>query len=51
MKRTILRILEAPIKEVCAPPSPNLPQVGMESPELLSLVENCPKGSETLVTR
>ena len=52
VKRTILRILEAPIKEVCAPtPSPTLPQVGMESPELLSLVENCPKGSETLVTR
>ena len=52
MKWTILRILEAPIKEVCAPtPSPTLPQVGMESPELLSLVENCPKGSETLVTR
>ena len=40
MKRTILRILEAPIKEI-----------GMESEELLSLVENCPKGSETLVTR
>ena len=29
----------------------NLPRVGMESPELLSLVENCPKDSETLVTR
>ena len=40
VKRTILRILEAPIKEI-----------GMESEELLSLVENCPKGSETLVTR
>ena len=40
VKRTILRILEAPIKEI-----------GMESQELLSLVENCPKGSETLVTR
>ena len=40
VKRTILRILEAPIKEI-----------GMESEELLSLVENCPRGSETLVTR
>jgi len=40
IKRTILRILEPPIREI-----------GMESPELLSLVENCPKGSETLVTR
>ena len=40
VKRTILRILEVPIKEI-----------GMESEELLSLVENCPKGSETLVTR
>ena len=40
VKRTILRILEEPIKEI-----------GMDSEELLSLVENCPKGSETLVTR
>jgi len=40
IKRTILRILELPIREI-----------GMESPELLSLVENCPKGSETLITR
>ena len=40
IKRTILRILEPPIREI-----------GMESPELLNLVENCPKGSETLVTR
>ena len=40
VKRTVLRIIERPIREV-----------GMESPELLNLVENCPKGSETLVTR
>ena len=25
--------------------------MGMDSPELLTLVENCPKGAETLVTR
>lgn len=25
--------------------------MGMESPELLLLVENCPRGAETLVTR
>ena len=25
--------------------------MGMESPELLLLVENCPKGAETLITR
>lgn len=25
--------------------------MGMDSPELLTLVENCPKGSETLVMR
>ena len=25
--------------------------MGMHSPELLLLVENCPKGAETLVTR
>ena len=25
--------------------------MGMNSPELLKLVENCPKGAETLVTR
>merc|ERR1719402_1338284 len=40
IKRTVLRILEPPFR-----------QIGMESPELLALVENCPKGSETLVTR
>jgi len=40
VKRTVLRIIEPPIREI-----------GMESPELLNLVENCPKGSETLVTR
>jgi len=39
-KRVILRIIEDPIREI-----------GMESPELLALVENCPKGSETLITR
>ena len=25
--------------------------MGMNSPELLLLVENCPKGAETLITR
>ena len=40
IKRTILRIIDGPIREI-----------GMESPELLALVENCPKGSETLITR
>jgi len=40
IKRTVLRLLEPPIRHI-----------GMESPDLLSLVENCPKGSETLVTR
>jgi len=40
IKRTILRIIDTPIREI-----------GMESSELLSLVENCPKGSETLITR
>ncbi|XP_014678307.1 PREDICTED: symplekin-like, partial [Priapulus caudatus] len=40
IKRTILRVLEAPVKGM-----------GMNSPELLLLVENCPKGAETLVTR
>ena len=39
IKRTILRTLDTPIRDI-----------GMDSPELLSLVENCPKGSETLVT-
>lgn len=39
-KRTILRVLETPVKGM-----------GMSSPELLLLVENCPKGAETLVTR
>lgn len=40
LKRVILRSLEAPVKGM-----------GMNSPELLLLVENCPKGAETLVTR
>ncbi|KAK4880146.1 hypothetical protein RN001_008292 [Aquatica leii] len=40
IKRIILRLLEAPVR-----------QMGMDSVELLKLVEECPKGSETLVTR
>lgn len=40
VKRTILRMMDAPIKAM-----------GMNSSELLRLVEDCPKGSETLVTR
>ncbi|KAK9503177.1 hypothetical protein O3M35_011802 [Rhynocoris fuscipes] len=40
VKRTILRVVENPVRTM-----------GMDSPELLKLVEECPKGSETLVTR
>lgn len=40
VKRTILRVLE-----------PAVNGMGMHSPELLLLVETCPKGAETLVTR
>ncbi|XP_783721.4 symplekin [Strongylocentrotus purpuratus] len=40
IKRTVLRVLETPVRGV-----------GMVSPELLLLVETCPKGAETLVTR
>lgn len=40
LKRVILRSLDSPVKSM-----------GMNSPELLTLVENCPKGAETLVTR
>ncbi|XP_012251280.1 symplekin isoform X2 [Athalia rosae] len=40
VKRMILRLVEGPVK-----------LLGMSSPQLLSLVENCPKGAETLVTR
>lgn len=40
IKRIILRLLENPIRAM-----------GMDSPDLLKLVEECPKGSETLVTR
>ncbi|XP_017776938.1 PREDICTED: symplekin [Nicrophorus vespilloides] len=39
-KRVILRLLEVPIR-----------LMGMDSVELLKLVQECPKGSETLVTR
>lgn len=40
VKRTILRLVEQPVRAM-----------GMHSPQLLRLVEECPKGSETLVTR
>ncbi|KAJ8979540.1 hypothetical protein NQ317_017688 [Molorchus minor] len=40
IKRIILRLIDEPIRSM-----------GMDSPELLKLVEECPKGSETLVTR
>ncbi|KAF7997379.1 hypothetical protein HCN44_005656 [Aphidius gifuensis] len=40
VKRIVLRLVEAPVKSL-----------GMSSPQLLGLVENCPKGSEVLVTR
>ncbi|XP_015791408.1 symplekin [Tetranychus urticae] len=40
IKRVILRVLDVPVKGM-----------GMDSPELLLLVETCPKGAETLVTR
>lgn len=40
MKRIVLRLVEGPVRSL-----------GMGSPQLLALVENCPKGSETLVTR
>lgn len=40
IKRVILRLIEAPVRTM-----------GMDNPELLKLVEDCNKGSETLVTR
>lgn len=40
LKRTILRSLDIPIKKM-----------GVESPTLLQLIEDCPKGMETLVIR
>ncbi|XP_071441914.1 symplekin-like [Hetaerina americana] len=40
VKRVILRLLEQPVRGM-----------GMDSPQLLTLVEECPKGAETLVTR
>ena len=40
IKRKILRMVEAPIEGM-----------GMDSPELLKLVETCPKGAETLLIR
>lgn len=40
IKRSVLRAIELPIRGM-----------GMNSPDLLLLVENCPKGAETLVTR
>lgn len=40
IKRRILRLVETPIEGM-----------GMDSPELLKLVETCPKGAETLLIR
>lgn len=40
LKRTILRSIESPIKKL-----------GVENQTLLKLIEDCPKGVETLVTR
>lgn len=40
VKRIILRLLDSPVRGM-----------GMDSPDLLKLVEDCPKGAETLVTR
>ncbi|XP_060516392.1 symplekin [Cylas formicarius] len=40
IKRVILRLIEQPIRNM-----------GMDCSELMKLVEECPKGSETLVTR
>ncbi|CAL8266246.1 unnamed protein product [Lota lota] len=40
IKRSVLRVIEQPIRGM-----------GMNSPDLLLLVETCPKGAETLVTR
>ncbi len=40
MKRTILKAIEVPVKKM-----------GSDSAEILKLIELCPKGSETLITR
>ncbi|EDS35552.1 symplekin [Culex quinquefasciatus] len=40
MKRAVLRAIEAPVRKI-----------GAESEELLKLIEECPKGSETIITR
>lgn len=40
VKRIVLRLIETPIKSL-----------GMESPQLLELVEKCPKGAEMLIMR
>lgn len=40
VKRIVLRLVEGPVRSL-----------GMNSPQLLTLVENCPKGAETLITR
>ncbi|XP_055632953.1 symplekin [Toxorhynchites rutilus septentrionalis] len=40
MKRAMLRAIEAPVRKI-----------GADSEELLKLIEQCPKGSETIITR
>lgn len=40
IKRIILRLIEAPVQKM-----------GMTSPQLLKLVDEFPKGAETLITR
>ena len=67
IKRTVLRVLENPVRlysivhiswflclvsaylSLCV--VTQVKGMGMHSPELISLVENCPKGAETLITR
>jgi symplekin len=58
IKRVILRVLESPVSlteslfsTVNDDVHVKVRGMGMNSPELLKLVENCPKGAETLVTR
>lgn len=39
-KRCVLRLLEPPVSKL-----------GPENPSLLALIDECPKGAETLITR
>ena len=56
VKRIMLKLIDQPVNQCSLLMSHNaitvqVRSIGMNSPELLELVENCPVGAETLIMR